>query len=41
MPDSTSMERRQHQLRRQIDLRADPIDGVSSKWDYENDRWKQ
>lgn len=24
----------------QIDTFAEPITGVSSKWDYENNRWK-
>lgn len=40
MPESTKMENQRKQLRRFLDLRTDPIDGVSSKWDYENDRWK-
>lgn len=40
MPESTTMENQRKQLRRALDLRTDPIDGVSSKWDYENDRWK-
>ncbi|XP_026479793.1 cytochrome c oxidase subunit 4 isoform 1, mitochondrial-like [Ctenocephalides felis] len=36
----TDPVRREHILRRMIDLRMNPIDGLSSKWDYENDRWK-
>ncbi|CAG0913357.1 unnamed protein product [Notodromas monacha] len=40
MPESTTLENKQAQLRRMIDMRIDPIDGVSSRWDYENDRWK-
>jgi len=42
MPDSiTNMEKKQAQLRRMIDMRVDPIDGLTSKWDYENNRWKK
>jgi len=35
-----SLEYRQAQLKRMIDLRVDPIDGLSSKWDYEKNTWK-
>lgn len=38
---SLSLESRQAQLKRMIDLRVDPIDGLSSKWDYENNTWKK
>jgi len=42
MPDTiTNLEKRQAQLKRMIDLRVDPIDGLASKWDYENNRWKK
>jgi len=41
LPDSCSLERRQAQLKRMIDLRVDPVDGLTSKWDYENNRWKK
>lgn len=42
MPDTiTNMEKKQAQLRRMIDMRVDPIDGLTSKWDYENNRWKK
>ena len=37
---SLSLEHRQAQLKRMIDLRVDPIDGLSSKWDYEKNTWK-
>lgn len=36
----TDPVRRAHILRRMIDLRMNPVTGLSSKWDYENDRWK-
>jgi len=41
LPESLSLERRQAQLRRMIDLRVDPITGIGSKWDYENNCWKK
>jgi len=42
MPDTiTNMEKKQAQLRRMIDMRVDPIDGLTSNWDYENNRWKK
>jgi len=41
LPSSFSLESRQAQLRRMIDMRVDPIDGLASKWDYENNRWKK
>ncbi|XP_015379552.1 PREDICTED: cytochrome c oxidase subunit 4 isoform 1, mitochondrial-like [Diuraphis noxia] len=37
---SLSLESRQAQLKRMIDLRVDPIDGLSSNWDYEKNTWK-
>jgi cytochrome c oxidase subunit 4 len=41
VPKTLSLENRQAQLRRMIDLRVDQVDGLSSKWDYENNRWKK
>jgi len=42
MPDTiTNEEKRSAQLKRMIDLGVDPVDGLSSKWDYENNRWKK
>jgi len=41
VPQSFSEENRQAQLQRMIDLRIDQVDGLSSKWDYENNRWKK
>jgi len=38
---SLSLEARQAQLKRMIDLRVDPIDGLSSNWDYEKNTWKK
>jgi len=39
-PSSLSEESRKAQLRRMLILEVDPIDGLSSKWDYENKKWK-
>jgi len=41
LPESFSLERRQAQLKRMIDIGVDPVDGLSSRWDYENNRWKK
>lgn len=41
MPESTSLENRIAQLEYYLKLRVDPIDGLSAKWDYENNRWKK
>lgn len=42
MPDTiTNEEKRSAQLKRMIDLRVDPVDGLTSNWDYENNRWKK
>ncbi|CAG0919292.1 unnamed protein product [Notodromas monacha] len=40
LPESTKEESKRAQLRRQLDMRIDPIDGISSRWDYDNDKWK-
>ncbi|XP_050667846.1 cytochrome c oxidase subunit 4 isoform 1, mitochondrial-like [Leptidea sinapis] len=40
LPLSFSKESQMAQLRRMLELRVNPIDGLSSKWDYDNDRWK-
>jgi len=39
-PSSTTEEAREAQLQRMIDEHAEPIYGVSSKWDYERNKWK-
>ncbi|CAH1640521.1 unnamed protein product [Spodoptera littoralis] len=40
LPESLSEENQKAQLRRMLDLKVNPIDGLASKWDYENNRWK-
>merc|ERR1711970_1694657 len=41
MPDTFEPERQKAQLERMIALRANPIEGPASKWDYEKGDWKQ
>ncbi|XP_045524668.1 cytochrome c oxidase subunit 4 isoform 1, mitochondrial-like isoform X3 [Pieris brassicae] len=41
LPSSFSKESQKAQLRRMLELRVAPIDGLSSRWDYDNDRWKK
>lgn len=41
MRPSLSLESRQAQLQRLIALKANPITGLASKWDYEKDDWKK
>lgn len=40
LPASLSDENQAIQLRRMLEIRTNPIDGLSSKWDYANDKWK-
>lgn len=40
LPETLDKDRMEAQLKRMIDLRANPIEGVSSKWDYEKGDWK-
>ncbi|EFA07496.1 cytochrome c oxidase subunit IV isoform X1 [Tribolium castaneum] len=41
LPESFNEENRRAQLRRIIDLQINPVQGLSSKWDYEKDDWKK
>ncbi|KAL3287636.1 hypothetical protein HHI36_002105 [Cryptolaemus montrouzieri] len=41
LPDSFKEENRRAQLRRLLDLQTNPIQGISSKWDYEKNQWKK
>ncbi|XP_072948352.1 cytochrome c oxidase subunit 4 isoform 2, mitochondrial-like [Epargyreus clarus] len=40
LPMSLSKPYQKAQLRRMLELRVNPIDGISSKWDYDYERWK-
>jgi cytochrome c oxidase subunit 4 len=41
IPSSFSEESKKAQLKRMIDLRVNPIEGISSKYDYEKREWKK
>lgn len=41
LPESCSPENRERQVEYYIKMRVDPIDGISAKWDYEKDQWKE
>lgn len=41
LPASFSDEAKKRQIRWYIETRTDPIDGISSKWDYEKNQWKE
>jgi cytochrome c oxidase subunit 4 len=41
LPKSFELENRQAQLQRMIDLRVDQITGLTSEYDYENNKWKK
>lgn len=40
LPDTFSPIRKQAQLARMIDMQVNPIQGLSSNWDYEKNDWK-
>lgn len=40
IPETFDEEHQKAQLKRMLDLNINPIHGVSSKWDYENNKWK-
>lgn len=41
LPESTSLENRIKALEFHLKNRTDPIDGISSEWDYKNNCWKK
>ena len=41
MPESMSDKGKKQMVRWYIDSRAEPLDGVASKWDYEKGQWKE
>jgi cytochrome c oxidase subunit 4 len=41
LPHTLTAENKEKQLQRMIDLRVNPIEGLTSNYDYENNRWKK
>lgn len=41
LPVTFDEEHQQAQLKRIIDLQMNPVEGISSKWDYEKNDWKK
>ncbi|XP_017472621.1 PREDICTED: cytochrome c oxidase subunit 4 isoform 1, mitochondrial [Rhagoletis zephyria] len=40
LPVTFDEEHQKAQLKRMIDLEVNPVTGLASKWDYENNKWK-
>ncbi|XP_049880353.1 cytochrome c oxidase subunit 4 isoform 1, mitochondrial-like [Pectinophora gossypiella] len=40
LPEHLNKENQKAQLRRMLEIRANPIDGISSLWNYDEDNWK-
>lgn len=40
IPDTLSPEKQEAQLKRMIDLRMNPVEGIGSQWDYTKGEWK-
>ena len=41
LPETFAPERQEAQLKRMIQMQINPIEGLSSKWDYEKGQWKE
>lgn len=41
LPESTKMENKLKTLEMMVAYRMNAIEGVSSKWDYEKNQWKE
>ncbi|XP_046386716.1 cytochrome c oxidase subunit 4 isoform 1, mitochondrial-like [Ischnura elegans] len=41
LPGTFTEDEKEAQLKRMVDLNVSPFYGVASKWDYENNKWKE
>ena len=40
LPETFDEAHQKAQLKRMLDLEMNPVTGLSSKWDYDNKKWK-